>query len=1012
MLARTLFVGAAVAVVAVVMLAPSMATLSDIGLAPPEPSATEPIRSVPTTPANLVAQAAGPGASAADGAVAIANAFADVSGPYAALDVVSSARAKAMARQAVAASEAGPLVEELDAIQTEMGVTSSADERAIWVADVNALPAEFQVGLADLVHAIRVGAALADSAFADLSAKESKALDAAMARHVEALEDPHMASSEKNARAASFEALASRVDQVRLQASSLVVSQAVDRFVDTVLAPQPSPQWAGGDLLASIGGIIHIGGTGTTTYGGFNVLVIDLGGDDEYEDTAGGVGPGSPYPVSVVIDVQGNDRYHGTFGGTTYGHEFVQGAGYRGVGLLVDLLGDDQYSSFISLHAPTGDANYTMLRSQGFGMLGAGVLMDVSGNDVYNSFIELQTEEGNTNYEVSLVQGAAQFGVGILANGFGEDRYNSDNFLNANRGITDAYSTWTARFCQGAALTPGIGILLEGTGAPEKVYVAAQSPFAGSDRYNSGNNLRALGGTGAGGFGGDVNQFSLVCQGATAAGEPAPLSDAVAGIRGVEVSDLTAVAVGILIDGLGDDLYNSDNVLHAEGWNNGGRSPYCRSCHVGAKLSAQVNQGASGGSEVPIPGRLESKEPGFPPQRSAGVMQVGVLVDALGNDRYNSGNDLTAVGYIFPLIPATTDAFSIFEARVVQGATGTSVLTGEPPREGVGDDGEPAPPANPCMRLPSTVIEIPGGPGTISPDIGDILGTVVLPGLGEGVDVKAGIPCRMGIMVDAHGEDQYNSHNSLAAYDADDNWEEYWVTNALGSGEQGIGVFVDGVLGNVVEGTIDIRCGRLALCQRYLPPGVGTQDLGTANDRYNSFNTAPESRSFVIEESIGYSYDGIGAFVDVGIATDSRVKGSIGDDPAAWTFSTQLSGMANDDIYNSGNVCTDFVSQWNYAGAAGFGIAASLDIIGDDIRDQNKACRNFGWATTNYAFGYGPGSSTLALFGDVQGRDTYPTVWPVPSSILAGGAPTDDDIWLSGGLLLPSGGFDLLSTIP
>src|SRR3972149_6488579 len=125
------------------------------------------------------------------------------------------------------------------------------------------------------------------------------------------------------------------------------------------------PDVASGDVIdikeTEVGRII-IGGPGKTLYQGDAFLVIDLGGDDLYENSAGASTP--EYPISIVIDLAGDDRYIAK-------DNLSQGTGFMGTGILTDIQGDDLYI------AERG--------SQGVGIFGIGMLIDMKGNDTYKA---------------------------------------------------------------------------------------------------------------------------------------------------------------------------------------------------------------------------------------------------------------------------------------------------------------------------------------------------------------------------------------------------------------------------------------------------------------------------------------------------------------------------------------------------------------------------------------------------------------------------------------------------
>ena len=140
-------------------------------------------------------------------------------------------------------------------------------------------------------------------------------------------------------------------------------------------------------------------------------LLIDIGGNDVYQNNAGGC-RSTFEELAVCIDHEGNDRYE-------YPNDmFVQGFGFVGCGFLVDFGGNDLY-----------EAKHF---SQGVGVCGVGVLWDVKGFDSYNAH--------------GVCQGAGMFGLGMLLDDGGEDIYDC------------------ATIGQGGATTLGMGILsdLEG----------------------------------------------------------------------------------------------------------------------------------------------------------------------------------------------------------------------------------------------------------------------------------------------------------------------------------------------------------------------------------------------------------------------------------------------------------------------------------------------------------------------------------------------------------------------
>ncbi|MBI5184810.1 MAG: PDZ domain-containing protein [Nitrospinae bacterium] len=162
-------------------------------------------------------------------------------------------------------------------------------------------------------------------------------------------------------------------------------------------------------------GRIIIGGPGRNVYTADAALIIDLGGDDIHLNSAGG--SSKEIPFSICIDLKGNDVYRSS-------RDFSQGSGRMGMGVLIDLEGDDIYDG----------KNY----SQGTGFLGLGILYDEKGNDHYS---------GNVSN-----QGAGFFGCGLLLDAKGDDSYKA------------------RLYSQGFGMVKGFGAIVDGEG--EDLYFA------------------------------------------------------------------------------------------------------------------------------------------------------------------------------------------------------------------------------------------------------------------------------------------------------------------------------------------------------------------------------------------------------------------------------------------------------------------------------------------------------------------------------------------------------------
>ncbi len=148
-------------------------------------------------------------------------------------------------------------------------------------------------------------------------------------------------------------------------------------------------------------GLVIVGTRGKDVHEEDAWLLVDPGGDDVYSNNAGGTGTGRR--AALCVDVAGDDRYESEA-------PFSQGAAREGLGILLDLAGNDVYrgGSFC----------------QGAALGGAGVLADDEGNDVFEAS--------------EFAQGAAAFGFGLLLSGRGDDTYALDH-LGQGLGRTAGY---------------------------------------------------------------------------------------------------------------------------------------------------------------------------------------------------------------------------------------------------------------------------------------------------------------------------------------------------------------------------------------------------------------------------------------------------------------------------------------------------------------------------------------------------------------------------------------------
>lgn len=219
---------------------------------------------------------------------------------------------------------------------------------------------------------------------------------------------------------------AEQVDRSTIVAAGLLTLLGLEAFLVTVDRLRRGGMLSGLDgagtpLLdfSTPWGRVLVGGTERNIYHDSALLILDLGGDDVYLNQAGGTEEGQP--VAVVVDLEGDDLYMTETTG-------AQGAGLLGIGLLVDLAGDDEYRA--------GDL------AQGASLFGVGIHWDREGRDSYHA--------------KRMAQGAGAFGIGILLEEAGADSY-----------VVQA-------FAQGFGLTGGAGLLLDRQG--DDHYVSLGGP--------------------------------------------------------------------------------------------------------------------------------------------------------------------------------------------------------------------------------------------------------------------------------------------------------------------------------------------------------------------------------------------------------------------------------------------------------------------------------------------------------------------------------------------------------
>lgn len=306
--------------------------------------------------------------------------------------------------------------------------------------------------LAPVLVALAESARLTEAAFADLDAEERAFLFA----HLDALVAP-LPGAEHDATADRVHALSARVDMPLLTQGALLVSLSLDDFE----APPVASSWVDPH------GLIEVGSTGSDSYSTERVLIVDLGGNDDYKGRPGTYHPnfGLALPASVVLDLGGNDQYStGGVDPTSISTAWSQGVGVGGVGMIVDRWGDDRYIA--SLYDANGacdrdwiEGSAQVLYAQAVGALGVGAILDASGNDQYFAYNYNAIQSFcHFGWVYTFAQGVGlNLGVGLLVDDTGDESYYAFSYAYGKADNT------AATYAQAAA-AGGLGALLDKEG--------------------------------------------------------------------------------------------------------------------------------------------------------------------------------------------------------------------------------------------------------------------------------------------------------------------------------------------------------------------------------------------------------------------------------------------------------------------------------------------------------------------------------------------------------------------
>lgn len=349
-------------------------------------------------------------------------------------------------------------------------------------------------------------------------------------------------------------------------------------------------------------GLIAIGGPGDDRYTKNYMLVIDVGGNDQYLFPDQSKWERVKQPFQCIIDLEGDDLYSGkdfSWGSALwginilvdaegddlyYGRDFSQGVGIFGFGAIIDFSGNDRYLSRSCSQAvgafgvgllwdSTGNDVYQCAaQGQGFGFVGgAGILVDKSGNDLYTTSSPFVDFLRYDQHFLSFTQGAAlgyrpiaSGGIGGIVEMDGNDVYISDiygqataywfglGFLVDYRG-DDRYVSY--QYAQGAGVHFAHGALWDRDGNDQYLSHGV-SQGCGHDVAlgvlidENGDDDYAVESLSQGG--GNANAISLFCD---FRGNDAYISRNAVNTRGYSDFRRRYGMIGIFIDALGEDWY-------------------------------------------------------------------------------------------------------------------------------------------------------------------------------------------------------------------------------------------------------------------------------------------------------------------------------------------------------------------------------------------------------------------------------------------------------------------------
>ena len=313
-----------------------------------------------------------------------------------------------------------------------------------------------------------------------------------------------------------------------------------------------------------------VGGPGANSYRGEYALQIDLGGDDTYTNAGASDALGNGLPAAVTIDVGGNDSYIAELPET--GTSVALGsAAIGGIGFLVDVAGNDGY-------AVTAAAAARPVNGIGYAIGGVGLLADAAGNDQYQA--TYAPVSGGTSRVVSAIGVSSLAGAGIVLDGGGNDRYTAQatpHPIDMGDGAKFLPAATVYGIGQGVA---GVGLVADSAGTDEMSVVAMPQTWGEPDLISAAT-VKGLGDGEVGGVGvvlagaGDTTYTARAVTVGEVAGSASVTALGVGGLAGY----------GAIDDVAGNDTYTATASTSAQRWVNA-TDPCDEWCDVDAEAFA------------------------------------------------------------------------------------------------------------------------------------------------------------------------------------------------------------------------------------------------------------------------------------------------------------------------------------------------------------------------------------------------------------------------------------------